>query len=336
MQHRRGETRELRTVAAPSLSGRAALSLGVFFLTLVFPVAIAAAEEADTEAQVEAAATRAESAAAAARSLLDQLRRDGPSESGRAEETAPSREAPVRPAEPLPGDEPASPPDATSTPASEGPGEAALRRALEEAEAASEEARAAAEEARAVANEARTAMEAYRNRYGRTGPLLGVAGFYAVENFDSTSGLEIDDSSYGGALFAGYRVHRHVSIEVRGEYLDGFDIGPQGDPSASMLDAELDGFLITAGPKLYPFTGVLQPFVGLGLGAMKAEIEGRASDGTRFSDDETDVVIRPAAGLDFYISETLVLNLEAAYVSPGGSLQDIDFATFSSGLTFRF
>ena len=312
------------------------LSLGVFCLIVVFPVAIAAAEEAaDTEAQVEAAATRAESAAAAARSLLDQLRRDGPAESGKAEEAAPSPEARARSAEPLPVAEPASPPEAKSTPASDGRDAAELRRALEEAQAASEEARAAAEEARVVANEARTAMEAYRNRYGRTGPLLGVAGFYAVENFDSTSGLEIDDS-YGGALFAGYRVHRHVAIEVRGEYLDGFDIGPQGDPSASMLDAELDGFLITAGPKLYPFTGVLQPFVGLGLGAMKAEIEGRASDGTRFSDDETDVVIRPAAGLDFYISETLVLNLEAAYVSPGGSLQDIDFATFSSGLTFRF
>lgn len=302
-------------------------------MLVVLPVALAAAEErAATEEQVEAAAARAESAAAEVRSLLDRRRRGGSAE---AEDATPSPEAPVRSAEPLPVAEPASPSQARSATATEAPGAETLRRALEAAEAASEEARAAAEEARAVANEARVAMQAYRNRYGRTGPLLGVAGFYAVENFDSVSGLEIDDS-FGGALFAGYRVHRHLSIELRGEYLDGFDIGPQGDPAASMLDAELDGFLITAGPKLYPFTGVLQPFVGLGLGAMRAELEGRSSDGTRFSDDETDVVIRPAAGLDFYVSETLVLNLEAAYVSPGGSLQDVDFATFSSGLTFRF
>jgi opacity protein-like surface antigen len=306
----------------------------------VLPVALAGAEEgAATEREVEAAASRAESAAAEARSLLDRLRRGGPVE---AEEAVPSTEAPVRSREPLPVAEPGSPAEARSGKVAEDPGAETLRRAIEEAEAASEAARTAAEEARAVANEARAVakearaeMQAYRNRYGRTGPLLGVAGFYAVESFDSASGLEIDDS-FGGALIAGYRVHRHVSIEVRGEYLDGFDIGPQGDPSASMLDAEIDGFLITAGPKLYPFTGVLQPFIGLGLGAMRAELKGRASDGARFSDDETDVVIRPAAGLDFYISENLVLNLEAAYVSPGGSLQDIDFATFSSGLTFRF
>jgi len=306
------------------------LSSGVALLLLVLllvlpPARAAAQEKTATEEQVEAAAARAESAAAEARSLLDRIRRGEPAE---AEEPVPS-------AGPAPGGEPTRPPEAKAEGTAEERDAQALRRALDEAQSASEEARAAAEEARAVADQARAEMEAYRNRYARTGPLVGVAGFYALEDFDSASGLEIDDS-FGGALFAGYRVHRHVSIELRGEYLDGFDIGPQGDPTDSMLDAEVDGFLVTAGPKLYPFTGALQPFVGLGLGAIHAELEGRASDGTRFSDDDTDVVIRPAAGLDFHVSETLVLNLEAAYVSPGGSLQDIDFATFSSGLTFRF
>lgn len=336
MTHHRGESTKGRGRAGVSRARRSALSLSVALLCVVLPVALAGAEEGPaTQSEVEAAATRAESAAAEARALLDRLRRGGPTEAAETEETVPATEAPAQSPEPLSVAEPGSPAEARPENAAEEPGAERLRRAIDEAEAASEEARAAAEEARAVAHQARAEMQAYRNRYGRKGPLLGVAGFYAVENFDSASGLEIDDS-FGGTLFAGYRVHRHVSIEVRGEYLDGFDIGPQGDPSASMLDAEIDGFLITAGPKLYPFTGVLQPFVGLGLGAMRAELEGRASDGTRFSDDETDVVIRPAAGLDFYVSENLVLNLEAAYVSPGGSLQDIDFATFSSGLTFRF
>lgn len=331
-QHRSG-TSEVRGAARLLFPAGVIPSLGVLLVWLALLPALSAAEEGRaTDEQVEAAAARAESAAAEARSLLDRLRRGG-----QAEAASPPAEAPARSVEPAPAADPVRPPAAAAAAAAaaEDPSAERLRRALEEAQSASEQARAAAEEARAVANEVRAEMEAYRNRYGRTGPLLGVAGFYALEDFDSASGLEIDDS-FGGAVFAGYRVHRHVSIEVRGEYLDGFDIGPQGDSAASMLEAEVDGFLVTAGPKLYPFTGALQPFVGLGLGAMHAELEGRSSDGTRFSDDETDVVIRPAAGLDFYVSETLVLNLEAAYVSPGGSLQDIDFVSFSTGLTFRF
>ncbi len=317
-------------------------------VVLAYPLGLSAAENDERgsgpagsrDDRIEAAAARAESAAAEARALLDEIGR-GETGEGSAPGSKPAS-SPDAGSEAEDGEADESQESAAGAGAGEGEGQSglnatdseALRRALEDVDAAAQEARSAAEEARAVANAARAEMQAYRERFARTGPFLGVAGLYAVEDFDA-SGADVDNG-FGGAVFAGYRVHSNVSIEVRGEYLEGFDIEPPADAGASFRDAELDGFLITAGPKIYPFTGSLQPFVGLGIGVMRGELEGRRVDGTRFGDRATDAVIRPAAGLDFFVSENLVLNVEAAYVSPGGNLENLDFASFSSGLTFRF
>ncbi len=205
-------------------------------------------------------------------------------------------------------------------------------RAVAEAQQAAKEAREAAREARRVINEHRIALKAYRDRYARKGILIGVAGSYSLEDFDTRLKAK---NSRGVAVFLGYRVHRHVSIEARGEYLEGFDVRADS-PSEGEFDAELDGFLVTVGPKFYPLTGSLQPFVGFGLGGMRARLRGIDSGGSRFNVSETAAVVRFAAGLDYFLSANLVLNLEAAYVSPTGDLQQLDFATFSGGVTLRF
>ncbi len=207
-----------------------------------------------------------------------------------------------------------------------------LEEAIREAESAAEEAREAAKEAREVAEEARGQLDEYRERYARTGPFIGGAGFYAIEDFDTSLSV---DNSRGWAAFAGYRVHKHVAVEIRGEVFSDFDIeGNVGDREG--FDASLDGYAITANAKFYPFLWSIQPFVGFGLGAMDVDLKGVDENGQRIDESETEGLVRFAAGFDYFLSENLVLNLEGAYLSPGSDLDSVEFANLSAGLTFRF
>jgi opacity protein-like surface antigen len=301
----------LRSIVTRTLMGLTAWAL------LVLSSAPARAQ-ADAGSAVEGAtgaAARAEQAAAEARAILDQIR---------AERGAGEAEPPVP--EPATVETPAAASTTTS------PATRDLDAAVREAEAAAEEAREAAKEARVVVNEARRQIESLRARYGRPGFLIGVAGFWAPENFDTD--LDIDDSR-GLAAVVGYRFGRYVSLELRGEYLDAFDVSSD-DPALALYEAELDGYVITVGPKIYPFAGSLQPFVGFGVGAMHAEIDGTDANGAPFDRSETDAVFRFAGGLDYFLSENLVLNLEAAYIAPGGDLSNIDYGSLGGGVTFRF
>ena len=266
-------------------------------------------------------AERAEAAADRAREALERLRtaRQGPSE-----------------------EEPAAPPSEESTAEDDAELEEAetpkaeqrekLDESIARAERAAREANAAAREARALVRELRDAFEAHENRYARTGFLLGGAATYAVENFDTDLNV---DNSRGLAAFVGYRVHRHVSVEARGEWLEGFDVVADS-PGGGAFDAEVDGYAVTANTKFYPLTGSLQPFAGLGLGAFRANLEGTGRSGQRINQSSTEFVFRLAGGLDYFLSENLVLNLEASYLAPGGELTNLDYGNFSAGVTFRF
>ncbi|MEM9174722.1 MAG: porin family protein [Myxococcota bacterium] len=281
----------------------------------------AASQEA---AEVEAAAETADQAVEEIEAILERLRRTG----GTAD--AASSESGEEAAEAA-----ASPPASTDAEAA-APTEAedpTLQEAIERAEASAERAEDAAWEARRKAEEVQAALEAFRNRYARTGPYVGAAGLYALENFD-TPDFAVDDSR-GVAVFAGWRVHPHIAIEARGEILQGFDARAK-ETTTALQTATLDGFLVTAGPKFYALTGAFQPYAGVGFGAFSAEIDGVFDDGSTATDQITEAVVRPAAGIDYYLSEHLVVNLEAAYVAPGGDLDGLDFGLISAGLSLRF
>lgn len=268
------------------------------------------------------AAERAERAAAESRELLERMRREreGPG----VEEAEAAPQPAVEPAAPV------APAPAALPPPS--PERAEIEAAIERAERAARQADDAARAARTVAIEARNAVDEYRKRYARTGFLVGVAAAYVLEDFDT--GLDVDNSRSASATI-GYRVHRYVSIELRGEYLDDFDVRAS-DADDGAFDADLDGYFFVVGPKFYPLAGSIQPFIGFGLGAMRAEIDGIGRDGTAINDAATEAVVRFAGGVDVFVSENLVLNLEAAYASPGGDLEGIDLGTLGAGLTFRF
>ena len=291
------------------------------------------------------AAERAESAAAEARALLERLRGEAPAEAALPEEAASDDDSPIAGAATAAGATAAAAvqevtqggtPTPETAPAEAGGvdavEQAAQSEAIERAERAAEEATQAAREARVVANEARAALRKYEDRYARTGPYLGIHANYAIEDFETD--LDVSNGR-SAAIVAGYRVHRHIAVELRGEYFDEFDVTASSAANGA-LDSELDGFFVVASTKVYPLTGSLQPFFGVGVGGMNATLEGTDANGLDFERSESGPVFRAAAGLDFFVSENLVLNLEAAYLTGGSDLDAIDFGTVGAGVTFRF
>ena len=282
-------------------------------------VCVAGPATAQDAVGVERAAATADAAAEETSAILERLRRQGASsEEATAETKDGSGEGD---AEEAGSAAPAAAADPT------------LEEAIERAEASAERAEEAARVAREKAYEVEEALRAHRERFSRSGFYAGASGIYAVENFDAPS-FTVDDSR-GVAAFAGYRFHPHVGVEARGEILQGFDATAK-DTTTTFREASLDGFLVTVGPKVYALTGPFQPYAGLGLGAIRAEVEGTLADGSEVSDRTTEAVVRPSVGLDFYLSENFVLNLDAAYVAPGGDLDGLDFGLFSAGCALRF
>ena len=73
-------------------------------------------------------------------------------------------------------------------------------------------------------------------------------------------------------------------------------------------------------------TGQYQPYALLGGGALRF----------RHSKDETEFVFRPGVGIDVYVNENWVINLEGAYSVPQGDRRGAHFLSLVLGLNYRF
>ena len=164
--------------------------------------------------------------------------------------------------------------------------------------------------------------------FDRTGFYIGAGVFFAPEDF--RNGIRADDSKglYGRL---GYRVHSHVAIEVRLDWADEFDA------QSDFARGDVEAYAITGNVRLFILTSRLQPYVGLGFGAIHMDVKGtRFADGSEFDRGKTEGVFRPSAGVDLYLTPYVLLNLDAAYLAPGGDLGDFSFSTLGGGLELRF
>jgi hypothetical protein len=82
-------------------------------------------------------------------------------------------------------------------------------------------------------------------------------------------------SSTGGSAFIGYRFDPVLAVEVRYEGFNGFDL--QGRTGWGRLD----GGAVTCSGKAYPIKGKIQPFVGVGVGALFVKRKFVFNDGSR-------------------------------------------------------
>jgi len=345
-----------RARPGPRSSLAPALALLSLVMGLAGGAAPALAQEPAPDAAVRAreAARAAEEAARAAREAARAVR------AGEAPAPTPEASPPAPAPAPLPEDEAAEAAARAAVAAeeaaraaqdaAEAAREAAARRAASPpAPAADEAAGSAADEARAAAREAREAARAARlaareaeqareQRFARTGLYVGAAALWAPEFFDD--GEVVARSSRGLSAQLGWRLHPHVALELRGDWLEGFDLSyPEvaGAFSEGGAEGDLEAWSVTGNLKLYPLTGRFQPYLVAGFGALHADfdVEDRLT-GAAFRSSDTDALARAGVGLEVFLSEFVLLGAEAAFNGAGGDVENLDFGTVQAGLQFRF
>ncbi|MCH7869978.1 MAG: porin family protein [Myxococcales bacterium] len=196
--------------------------------------------------------------------------------------------------------------------------------------AAIEKVRREAERANRRADEALAAVDELQQRFAwdRSGAYIGVAVFWAPEAFNTDVRV---DSSKGFSGWLGYRFVPRFAAELRADRLKDFDF------SGSGFTGSLEAWELTANAKIFLLTKRFQPYVSIGLGAFVSQLKFVALEtGERFSDKDTNILFRPGVGIDYYLTPSLVLGLEASYVSVGGDLDEVRFGLLGGGLSFRF
>ncbi len=177
--------------------------------------------------------------------------------------------------------------------------------------------------------------DAKQDEFARRGWLIGVAGSYAIETFESdlqdAVGFSVDlsvDNSLGLNGRVGYRCHRWLSAEVEVEWLNGFDVSA---PGSATIDVE--PLVVTTNLKGYFLTGRYQPFLLVGGGVMTAEFKSRGVPGSITLNEFT---MRFGGGIDLYATKNVVVTVGADYVLPFDDLKDLDYISIGWGFEYRF
>lgn len=170
--------------------------------------------------------------------------------------------------------------------------------------------------------------QAQQADYSSPGPYVGLGFALGTENFDD-DGLDLDyNPAYGFNVWGGYRFHPNFAGELQLEYLNGFEL--QG---LSPLDVSSEIVTFTGNLKAYLLTGRWQPFALVGVGVNWHELD----DGfTGVSEDWTDFAARFGGGIDCYLTESISLGVNAAYILPTGDLDGADYISVVAGAQYRF
>ncbi len=201
--------------------------------------------------------------------------------------------------------------------------------------------------------------------YGRDGAFVAVAFAYHTPLFENHVDNRIEtksvttptvacgtcnfvshlDPSLGIDARLGYRFLRHFALEAEVEWIAEYDVELFETTSGGggSQRTGIKGVGGSANLRLYPFTGWLQPYVELGLGYQRLErtqkkriTVGATTFQTRVDVSDGDVVGRFGGGFDFYVDPRWGVNLGAAYVAPGGSLEKYEAVSSHAGFFYRF
>lgn len=205
--------------------------------------------------------------------------------------------------------------------------------------------------------------------FDRRGFYVSAAGVYTHNFFDkeiekfledelgAQGRVDIDDS---GGLNArvGYRAASWFAAELEYEWIDRYDVsiggslGPGGTPLSGKL-YDIEGHTFTLNTRwIVPFWRV-QPYLLLGAGYSLYDV-GRGSVAPVLEAQSSKIKIeggiqgafagRVGLGLDFYLTQSVVLQTEATalitaknFKTPDeGAIDDLYYLAFSAGLQYRF
>ena len=198
--------------------------------------------------------------------------------------------------------------------------------------------------------------------FARSGLYLGVGGTYAFHWFPDGIGGDFDDhvsgvsnsttrtdGSFGVNARAGWRFNRWLAGELEYEWLDGFETDIK---TAAGGDFTLESHAVTLNAKLvYPGWGRFQPYALLGAGVSIYEVvdaSGFPSAARFLDDDGVGFAGRAGLGLDTYLTEHWLVNIEAGMVTttteiensnpapPAGDLSGLFQVPIQVGVQYRF
>jgi hypothetical protein len=178
----------------------------------------------------------------------------------------------------------------------------------------------------AAAEEVEQPEEPEEVDFNRTGPYLSLAGNWAVEEFDNTDDIDIEDA-VGFNARAGYRALSWLSGEVVGEFLPKFDVDFGADSGDLMV------WNVGVNVRLNLPTDLIQPYLIFGGGYLGADLSGAgAPDGW----DGHGGFGRIGAGMELYPWEHVGLDGGVAYTIPTGDVEDLNYLAITWGLIYRF
>ena len=170
--------------------------------------------------------------------------------------------------------------------------------------------------------------------YARPGFYAGagvVGGIYTKLDDAIEDQLGLDshtDTAVGFDLFSGYRFHPNVAVETELTYLSATDVDVTG-----LGPVDIQSFALTGSAKIFPWTGRIQPYLLGGIGFFQIHVGGKGA----VDNSELGFAARFGGGVDFYLTERLVLVAKADYLLPtAGDVEDADFVSFGGALQYRF
>ncbi len=162
--------------------------------------------------------------------------------------------------------------------------------------------------------------------------VLGVASWpvRVADEFDNSL-VETETSSspaYGAALTYGVRIEQPFAFEIDFEWTSGYEIDQT--TAVGKVSDKIITYTLTSNMAYHPLDQWFDPFVSVGAGWMRAELDdfGATGDG---------LALRFAAGSDFWMTDNLGLRIEGRYTLPvSKGIEDLDLVGPRVGLFYRF
>ncbi|MGH0035589.1 MAG: outer membrane beta-barrel protein [Myxococcota bacterium] len=158
--------------------------------------------------------------------------------------------------------------------------------------------------------------------FDRPGPFVGLDFSYGYEDFDKDD-VDVDDS-LGFSVYLGQRIDSHFSVGLRWEFMSEFET------SKDATSSEVETHTLMGTGRFYLLTQRIQPFLAVGFGLVHVrDDDGLFDDGNAFG-------VQAGGGLDFYLTDHVVLGAGAGYVVPATDLDDVRYVSIHGGVMYRF
>ena len=186
----------------------------------------------------------------------------------------------------------------------------------------------------------------------RSGPYLGLGIGGAMplirgETFfvplDNTASIN-DKNSLAINARIGWRLLPFLAAEVQYEWVDEFQMQTRGRSCA-----KADMQLITGNIKLIAPTGSVQPYLLAGVGASQSNLDiievefapensCMIQNGYQSSQTKWEMAARFGGGLDFYLTRSILMNLEASTIYSDDKFlgEQWPYVSVSAGIQYRF